>query len=215
MKLIKNPILRLLPLCALLSLSYSGRSQSLDSLLFHKSPAPFFSLDSRNSRVVGNPVRLFGLKVGLEWAERYRAGFGFYRVTTRFNRLVRAGDQHPDVKSRFRFRYYSLFGEYRFFHNKKWTFNGTVHLGLGRNYYEPLNRPDLPERVNEKLVLLMTPHISGSYRILPWLGVGGGVGYRKTLIPGLVRTDKLNGGIVAVGVQVYPYALYKAIFENE
>lgn len=200
-------------LVGLFGLNPIMQAQTLDSVLANQSPTPYFSLDSRNSSLMGTPVHLFGAKLGLEWDEQYRAGFGLYQLTTRFKDPIQVDANPPSARSRFRFRYYSLFAEYRFFHNKHWTLNGTLHLGMGRSFYKPNNRPGLPDRLEKQFVLLLGPHFSGAYRITRWLGLSGGLGYRKALIPGLVSTDGLNGGVVAIGVNVYPYALYKAIFE--
>ncbi|MBL4653277.1 MAG: hypothetical protein JKY53_10505, partial [Flavobacteriales bacterium] len=39
-----------------------------------------FSIDSRNSAMDGQWVKIFGLRLGMEIQERYRFGLGFYRM---------------------------------------------------------------------------------------------------------------------------------------
>lgn len=205
--------LTVLVLCFLLFSNLTG--QPLDSVINNQSPTPFFTLDSRNSNINATPIRMFGIKIGLEWADKYRAGFGHYRLFSDPKETVRYGPTNSAIRSRLRFRYFTLFGEYRFLKTKKWTATGTFHFGLGQAFYEPLNKKNLSGRIKKETVLLIGPYLSGSYRIIPWLGVGGGLGYRKTLVPDLLSTKGLNGGIVSIGIQVYPFALYEAIFKKQ
>ncbi len=184
--------------------------QPLDSAIANQSPTPFFTLDSRNSTINNTPVRMFGIKLGLEWADKYRAGFGHYRLFS--DPKEKVNFNNSSIRSRIEFRYFSLFGEYRFLKTKKWTATATFHFGLGQRFYEPLREMNYPDRIRNQTVLLVGPYISGAYRIIPWLGVGGGLGYRKTLIPDLLKTGGLNGGIVSIGIRVYPVKLYEAIF---
>ncbi len=193
----------------------SPKAQPLDSVIANTSPVPFSALDSRNSTLKETPIRMFGIKLGLQWAEKYRLGFGYYNLNTHFKENINYKSVQNSFKGRFHFWYISAFGEKQFFDNQKFHLNGTFHLGMGQSFFKPNNKPALPDRIKKEFVLLVEPHVSGAYKIIPWLGVGAGLGYRKSIIPDLLRTDNFNGGVVAISVQVFPFALYEAIFNKE
>lgn len=193
-----------------LLLATGGYAQDLDSVILRTSPKPYFSLDSRNTVVQNNAVRFFGFKLGMEWLEKYRAGLGYYTLTSD----VRENGDHQgsNVPGELSFNYSTLFAEYRFFSSKKWAMNATLHNGFGQAYLVPVNRkPGIPGRIDKQFVWLLEPQISARYNILNWLALGGALGIRKTLIPDLLETNNLNGGVVSLNFQVFPVRAYRAL----
>lgn len=196
-----------------LSIALPTVGQELDSIILKTNPTPYISLDSRNTVVQSNAVRFFGVKLGLEWLDQYRGGLGYYTLTSDVE--VNTEYDGRDIKGDLSFNYSTLFAEYQFYTSKKWALNVTLHNGFGQSYLVPANRKGgIPGRIEKQFVWLLEPQVRARYKILNWLGLGGAVGLRKTLVPDFLKTNNLNGGTVSINFQVFPIKAFKAVKQS-
>jgi hypothetical protein len=98
--------------------------------------------DSRSSILNGYLCTINGLKVGIEFKNRFRTGAAIYFLfsgvpTSRVN----PPDANPNSDGMLRFQYQAGYAEYVLFGARRWEVNGSTQLGLGSAYvyYEALN----------------------------------------------------------------------------
>ncbi len=163
-------------------------------------------LDSRHSFISSRDVSTLGLKVSLDFENRLRFGYGVYFLFR--NRIVRdfaltdsLGNNYT-VKSELQFTYLSAFAEYVFFLNDHWEFSAPINLGIGDVGFSNINQ-------EKKTVLLTEFGVMGSYKIFPFFGLGGGIGYRQILAGGQFIRDDFNSPTYSFGLRFWVGYLYK------
>ncbi|MCA8831103.1 hypothetical protein [Hymenobacter pini] len=155
-----------------------------------------FQFDQRFSILNGKVVGINGLKGGIEWRGRWRAGVGVYRlsggVPTRIPQPVEfPAGTHDEV----RFRYLAAYGEYVFIGNRRWELSAPLQMGAG-SYYTKYYFPDGGVlRTNKQVLYLVEPSVAAHFRVFRWIGVGAGTGYRQVFASGKQPEDQISGYI--------------------
>ena len=153
-----------------------------------------FQFDQRYSLVDSRLAGINGLKLGVEWRGRYRAGAGVYLLS----RGVRSYSPVPlptNAHSEIRFRYVAAYGEYVIRGNPRWEISAPVQLGYGRYYHEIIGEDGVRTQTTRDRVWLLEPTIGGHYRVFRWLGAGAGVGWREAFAVQPQYGDQLDGPI--------------------
>lgn len=193
----------LLMVCSLGFFSKCANSQNIgnDSLLTFKTIKPILEIDTRNSIIKNEGVLIVGFKAGVELDRILRAGFGYYYLKSIFRKDIIVEDTIK-VPSTFKFRYVSMFGEYVLFYNKRWEVSVIYQAGIGESFYRyQLNGGK--NSYDKKYLFLVEPAFAGYYKFLPWLGLSGGIGYRKILAPLILSKNKLDGGIINLKLKIF------------
>ncbi|MCI5056046.1 MAG: hypothetical protein MRY83_08045, partial [Flavobacteriales bacterium] len=114
--------------CAL-STKAQDNNDTLDTSTKTKLLKPFLNLDARRSYFLGEWVRMGGLRIGVEYYEKYRFGLGAYNSArvqlpnyngAPENSLVSVG-----------FSYSTIFFEYVFKRNYRWEISAPILWGTG------------------------------------------------------------------------------------
>lgn len=136
-------------------------------------------LDGRNSFDDGSPVRVGGLRLGLEFKRVHRFGIGFYGLSE----IERDNFQTLDngiVPARLKLDYSTFYYERVLYFSRRWEISGTAHLGSGQikiSYNDP---KDSTLTFNEQPIdiRILETSVSAYYHITWWFSIGGGVGHR-------------------------------------
>ena len=74
----------------------------------------------------------------------------------------------------------------------------------------------MPQKIiiNEKKTGLLEVSMLAEYRLLRWLGLGAGVGYRQMLTSDAILRKNFNGPLYIVKVKIYFHEVYKMIFKR-
>lgn len=183
-----------------------------------------FSFDSRASRVLDQKVKFNGLKIGFEFKDRHRFGFGFYALK---NPIVLPNNiiiiQKPDtaeqevdtVDYKTNFNYTTLYYEFVFFARKRWEFSSAFHLGTGRTTIEYTDKYKRDSTLVDFQVPIGAVSVAGHYKVFPWIGLGAGVGYRFALVADKRVTEALNGFHTIFKVKLFLGDLYRGIFKRK
>ncbi len=138
-------------------------------------------LDGRNSFDDGNPVRVAGLRLGLEYKRVHRFGVGVYGLSelTRDNFQTFEGEY---VTAQLKFDYNSIYYERVLFFSKRWEISGTAHLGAGQIKVSYDNPKDSTQRFIGEPIEARIMELSAStyFHLTWWFSVGAGVGHRWT-----------------------------------
>ena len=181
------------------------------SAALRQAPKLNVGLDTRHSFISSRDVSTAGIKVSLDFENRLRFGYGVYflfrnRVFRDFTLTDSLGNAYT-VKSELRFSYLSAFAEYVFFLNERWEFSAPASLGVGDVGFRNVDQ-------EKKAVLLTEVGVMGSYKIFPFFGLGGGIGYRQILVGGNLLRDNFNSPTYSFGLRFWVGYLYKKYIQK-
>ncbi|KXK46985.1 MAG: hypothetical protein UZ10_BCD003000590 [Bacteroidetes bacterium OLB10] len=181
---------------------------------FEKKPKPFFQLDGYNSFVRKRGANAIGVKAGLGFNKKLRFGIGYMKL---FTDVVDSIEVKPGTYYRGEVKsgYFTTGLEYILYDNDPWQLSFPVHLGIGNSYYD---YPDGKRTHNKALkgsIVLLEPAVTGHYKVIRWVGVGFGVGYRIMIKNNTQITDKLSSPLYVLKLKVFLDEIYKSIFEPE
>lgn len=168
------------------------------------------NFDSRYSFIDKETVKINGIKLGMEWNERWRTGLGIYFLSNRFNKPEDAVASLPGKQiANLRFRYFVLYGEYIFLQNRKWEISAPMQAGMGTLYYKYKDETGQQIKTDRQLIYLAEPSVAAHYKIFYWLGIGAGAGYRQVLNPDSSLAHDLDEPIYYGKVKLFLGELYK------
>jgi hypothetical protein len=170
-----------------------------------QAPKMTLCLDSRRSFISASDVKTLGLRTSLDFDKRARLGFGVYFLASSFyHNFIRVdGLGQPDtVRAKLRFTYMTAYFEYVILSTKRWECSVPVHLGIGDVGFSELNE-------EPKTVLLTEATVLASYKIFPFFGLGGGVGFRQILAGGNPIRENFNSPTYSFGLKFWFGYLYE------
>jgi hypothetical protein len=212
--------MRLLLFLILSVLSISAKAQLFDSIVasFKHKPFPDIKFDTRNSFITARQAKIFGFKIGLDFNDQTKLGIGYNALATSFvkERVVWGNDfENYIVPSTLKFVYISPYFEYVFHRNEKWEHSIPLQFGYGYAWYEYLSNEGVKSKFNRKPILVYEPSMTSQYRIIPWLGVGVGLGYRLVLINNSAFDENFNAPVYVLRTRIYLELLYRSIFPEK
>lgn len=167
-----------------------------------KSKSKFeLKLDSRNSFINRANIRMFGIKVGLQFDNTLSFGLGYNFLLTDFkvNNSVWEGNSYNGF---LKYRYVSPYLEYIFYRDNRWTFSIPVQLGFGNSMYQ-LNVNKEKRLVKKKFVVSYEPAMVFEYRLVKYLGLGAGIGYRLMLKQNRLLEEKFSSPVYLFKAKIY------------
>ncbi|UYZ63532.1 hypothetical protein [Hymenobacter weizhouensis] len=173
---------------------------------------PVFQFDQRFSLLQGKLVGINGLKAGVEWRGRWRAGLGVYLLSGGVPTRGGVPAALPAAtRDELRFRYVSAYGEYVLIGNPRWELSVPLQLGVG-NFYSKYYLPDgSVQRSPKELIYMVEPTAMSHFRVFRWIGLGAGAGYRQMVFVNDQLEDQLSGVIFTGRVKLFLGDLYKVV----
>ena len=170
--------------------------------------------DSRRSFISRRDVKVFGVRAGLDLQGKARLGFGMYFLRSPFFRTFHwenpAGTRDTLI-SQLNFNYMTVFFEPVVLSTKRWEVSVPLHIGIGEAFYRGPKEfaPSTP-----KTILLAEGSVIGHYKILPWIGIGGGVGFRQMLRANTYLREDFNAPIYMLNLKLFTGYILRKIFPN-
>ena len=200
--------------------SYSSYAQLFDTIAssFNYKPKFVFKFDTRNSFITAQKAKIFGIKIGFEYNETVKLGIGFNSLLTEIytSKRINYGLNEIDtVKAQLKFVYVSPYFEYVFYRNKKWEHSIPIQVGFGNSRYEYKKRDGTLIRENYKPIILYEPAMTTQYKILPWVGIGVGLGYRVLLLRNKDINVNFSSPIYVIKLKLFLGDLYKSVFPRK
>ncbi|ALW85722.1 hypothetical protein AUC43_11860 [Hymenobacter sedentarius] len=168
--------------------------------------------DSRYSILNHHFTTINGLKLGVEFKNRFRAGTAIYFLSTGVTtRQARPENAAADAQADLRFRYLAGYGEYVLLETPRWELSSNLQLGLGSAYVR-YNTPDGRSHVTPKQFMgVVEPSVSAHLRVFQWAGLGAGVGWRQpVLVSGAIQRE-LNGPVFYLRGKLFLGDLLKVV----
>ncbi len=169
-----------------------------------------FQFDQRFSLIDSRFAGINGLKVGVEWKGRYRAGGGLY-LLSRGVTATSPIELPANTRTELRFRYVAAYGEYVLRGNPRWEVSVPVQVGYGKYYHEQISESGERVQSQRDRVWLLEPTIGGHYRIFRWVGIGGGLGWREAFSVKPQYANQLDGPIFYGRAKLFLGDFYKVV----
>ena len=201
----------------------TAHGQILDTISasFHTRPRLFFQLDACNSFVADKGANTFGYKGGIEFNNRVKMGFGYYKLTSDIIKPLHLTYDGKDTtqNAELDMSFYSVSFEYIFYNKDPWQLSVPFNLGFGKSYfwYYTTNTSGGydKEQTDKQGVSLITLNADLQYKIIKWVGVGGGLGFRLMLKDNSNISENFNSVIYSLQVRIFVDEIYKTLFVKQ
>lgn len=196
------------------------RAQWLDTLRasFHSRPALLFQLDTYNSFVSSEPANTFGIRAGLEFNRRVRISAGYYNLTSDIVKKKTVTGVFPNdsaLNARLDMNFFPLTFEYVFYNRDPWEISVPLSLGAGNSYFWYYkNAAGDKGKLDEKTIALACISTGAQYKILPWFGMGAGLGFRLMLKDNSSINENFNSVIYSLNLRIFPAEIARAVFKK-
>lgn len=177
-----------------------------------------FSFDARRSVIRNQKAKIGGIKIGLDFKNKIRAGLGFYGWTGPFEDTIIINEGAPDqdtVLAGIAFNYVSPYLEYIIYQNKKVELSMPIQFGFGDVSVQYKYKNGNTETPIKKSVGVFVISLTGYYKFFTWLGIGGGVGYRNILTKEKIIKKTFNAPVYIVKIRIFFGPIFKKAKETQ
>ena len=175
-------------------LSTSLNAQLFDSIQesFKYEPKPLVKLETRNSFITSEIVKVRGLKFGVSFNKKTSMGLSF-------NWLKRKTLIVTEDNSTLKMNYISPFFEHVFYQDKHFTLAIPILIGLGNSKYVSESGISYAK----SFIMTYEPGMTFEYKFLRYFGIGTGVGLRLMLIDNPKISEQLNSPVYIFKFKIY------------
>ncbi len=190
----------------LCSFSLCTRAQWSDTARTHdiQDKARFIvNFDARRQQVLGDVVKFYGLRFGIQKRWNIYA-LGLYGLDTPFEE---GGIEVPDLRKdsldvRTSMNYLSGTYERILLDTRKWQLSVPFMAGIGSSPLEVKDSTGVYQRHKDYAVYPLETGVRASFKVLFWLYLQGGLGYRKVLGPSELVDKKYTGSTWNFGLSI-------------
>ena len=172
--------------------------------------------DSRYSILNHHFTTINGLKLGIEFKNRFRTGAAIYFLSTGVpTRRAKPDNAAEEADAQLRFRYLAAYAGYALLETRRWELSANLQLGLGSAYvlYETFDG-DL-DKTPREFMGVVEPALAAQLRVFRWAGVGTGLGWRQPVfVPGAIQKE-LNGPVFYLRGNLFLGELIKVLKDKE
>jgi hypothetical protein len=193
-------------------LAQNARVDSLKSAMKQK-PRFVMGLNNRFSVVAGEPIRVTGLNLGLDFNGVMRISLGNNWMPTfqQSSRRVKRSNVWDTIVERNRISYLGLTADYTIIKNAKWKFTIPILLGLGQHRRITDHSINSKSKVEQTVILPLEVGATAVYYIKDWIGIKAGLGNRISLGKSFSTT---SGPYYSLGISIFAGVIYKKAKER-
>jgi hypothetical protein len=209
-----NRIILMLQICVFFCIllapseSYSQFVNLKDTLRLYMKNKPAFvvDFDNKSTFVSGRHVPIKGIKAGITYKNKISFMAGWYFIapklggTSTFNKGT---VNEISFNTTLKMHYASLIAEYGFYRDSRMLLYMPVQIGFGQaiKSYQAILSPDHFE--HKSIIVPIEISITGSYRVWKFIGVSGGLGYRRAFSSNIIREEDFNGLTYSFGLKIW------------
>jgi hypothetical protein len=182
---------------------------------------PFLVFDNYYSFIGNKSADVWGFRAGIEWNQTWRFGAGYNKIRSDIvERKILSGEElsyasNDTVKAQLFLTYFPVMAEYIFYRSDPWIISLPLQAGYGKSYFQYFDRDNDERKIFKRGVVVTQAGISAQYKIIRWVGVGAGLGYRLMLVNNPEIETKMNSPVFAIGIKLYLGEIVKSIQGNE
>lgn len=174
------------------------------------------NFDATTSYYNGQWAKINGFRLGFELFEKYRFGYGFYNMPESIHIpefSLYGYKSSADVS----LRYNTIFFDYVVWENYRWEFSVPITYGTGIGTVRLDSELFNGNQIRGEIRGIGLGSVSGfaQYKILPWLGVGMGLGYRQIFFPNEKFRKTFNSPFYAIRLKIFLGKIIGATFRTE
>lgn len=199
-----------------------AQSDPYPLISFRAKPKPkiFLTFDRTGSFVGGKPANTNEIKTGLEFRKKIRLGIGFGALVSDVvaeKRVLTPVTGHDSlVTAQLSLSFLSLNAEYIFYDSKRWQMAMPIGMGFGTSYFSYFEKTGEGEyktkRLDEGGVVMFNAHGLLTYRILRWVGLSAGAGYRVAVVSNSKVEENFNSPVYIFKIRIFLGEIYKSVF---
>lgn len=181
---------------------------------FKSKPQLDVKFDSRFSFIRGVDFRTSGFKIGVSFNRKFKTGLGYNQLIIPAKSTIESEERKFDAE--LKYIYFSPYFEYVYHSSKRWEFNLSSQIGIGRAHYQYFN-PTTEKAVRTRYsnVISYEPAMLIDYKIIRWVGIGTGVGYRLVLYKNNGIEEKITSPVYIVKLKIYLGEIVRTITGKE
>jgi hypothetical protein len=169
-------------------------------------PAFMIDLDSKKSFISGNAVPVRGIKAGITYKNKISFMLGWYFIAPVLkgqSEFFKGTVRQISFNTTLKMHYASLIAEYGFYRDSRLLLYLPVQIGVGQaiKTYQSIKLPDNFE--HRSLIIPVEAALTGSYRIWKFIGISGGIGYRRGFSSNTIREEDFNGLTYSIGLKIW------------
>ncbi len=207
----KKSIIAFIILLVILSTNIT-KSQIIDSIKIALKTKPKFNIkgDNRNSFISTRRARINGIKFMLEYDNKFNYGLGYNFLNSDIKKnIYNVNNKGDTIQVNLKMYYIGFFAEYIFYNEKKYQMSIPVQLGVGFDNYKYNNII-----LYRKPIVIYETSLQGHYKIIPWVGIGLGAGYRIMIVNNNKIDFKLNSPFYMFKVLIFFGDIYNDVFKK-
>lgn len=179
----------------------------------------YFAFDASRSFLSEPNVRFNGIKIGLELMEKHRVGLAIYGLTNQV-RFTGELDQNDYPNSTdtlyFNFNYASVFYDHVWLRTKRWELTTPFHIGMGGidiSYLDTTGVRSSPFLSTNSVMMGFGG--SAQFKVLRWVALGTGAGYRQMLTRDENIGKSLNAPFYQLQLKILLGEIYRMTFKRD
>ncbi|MFM9057067.1 MAG: hypothetical protein ACKOQY_10360 [Bacteroidota bacterium] len=178
---------------------------------------PFFNLDQYASFIGNRGADVWGFRVGIEWNKTWRFGAGYNKLSSDIieEKALPASElpfsDKDSVKAQLFFNFYPVMGEAIFFRKDPWQASAVFLMGYGQSYFSYYDRDNIKRPLFRRGVFGIQPGCNVQYKVIRWVGLTAGLGYRFMLINNPEIETRLDSPVLTLGVRLFLGEIWKSI----
>lgn len=182
---------------------------------------PFLVFDSYYSFIGSRSADVWGFRAGIEWDRTWRFGAGYNKLSSDIiEKKVLPSEELPyasndTVKAQLYLRYFPLMAEYIAYREDPWQISLPLQLGYGQSYFEYFDRQNDSRKIFRRGVLVSQAGVNAQYKIIKWVGLTAGVGYRLMLVNNREIETTMNSPVFAIGIRLFLGEVVRSIRDKE
>ncbi len=181
---------------------------------FKTKPKLDVKFDNRFSFIRDNALKTIGIKVGLNFRRTFKVGIGANQMLLPIETTT-IDNEGNSVPVNLEYFYFSPFIEYVYFNSKRWEFSLSIQHGVGGASYQYTNSQGKKVKLQESLVLSYEPATLIDYKIVRWVGIGTGVGYRVVYYKEAGIKEQFSSPEYVIKLKVYLGEIVRTITGKE
>ncbi|HEX5001253.1 MAG TPA: hypothetical protein VFW78_02055 [Bacteroidia bacterium] len=189
---------------------------------FKNKPTPFVTYDIAGSLLGGHGATTFELRGGLDFKKKVRLSVGWAWVLSdivdKNKEVVLESGKDSIVPADLRMQFATVNAEYTFFDNDRWQITVPVSTGYGMSYYRYNERVDgvyKKQKTDKNPVAVFGPSLTVTYKLLKWVGVSAGLGYRFMIKDNDEVRQRLSSPIYTIKARIFFDEIYKSVFPKK
>jgi len=170
---------------------------------FKSKPKLDVKFDNRFSFIRDTDVKTIGIKVGLNYRRKFKVGLGFNQMLFNVEKVAFDEDAGINRAVELEYSYFSPYIEYVYYNTRKWEFSLSLQHGIGGASYQYRDANGKKKKLINSVVLSYEPAMLIDYKIIRWIGIGTGIGYRMVYrkTPGI--KEKFSSPEYVIKLKVY------------